>query len=69
MRVIKRRCSVCGRTIEVKVYEDGTYSGGHFFGNLKDSMKELGMYDPNTQDWEYEYWECEECYRGERLEL
>ena len=68
MRVIKRRCSVCGRTIEVKVHDDGTYEGGHYFGNLASAMKELGMYDPNVADEEYEYWECLECAEGVHLE-
>jgi len=60
--VIKRRCAVCGKEITIKVFEDYTYEGGHYFGNLKDVMKEVGLYDPNAEDWEYEYWECPSCY-------
>ena len=63
--VITRRCSVCGKELKIVVYEDGTYEGGHYFGNLKEVVKELGIYNPKIPDWEYEYWECNECSRGD----
>jgi len=66
--VLKRKCSICGRELTVKVYEDGTYEGGHYFGNLKDVLKEIGEYDPSVPDEEYEYWECDTCYYGESLD-
>jgi len=47
-RKILRRCSICGKEIEILVKDDGSYDGGHFFGDL----------DGN------EYWECDECYRN-----
>ena len=59
---IKRKCSVCGREMIIKVYPDGTYEGGYYFGSVKEAMIELGRYDKRLSDKEYEYWECEECY-------
>lgn len=32
-RTIERDCMECGKTIEITVYEDGTYEGGHYFGD------------------------------------
>ena len=61
--VIRRKCSVCGREIPVKLHSDGTYEGGHYFGSVKEGMIELGRYDPKHPDEEYEYWECEECFK------
>lgn len=49
-RVIERRCVVCGEPIEVIVYSDQSYSGGHFFGEIQMIADE-------------EYWECDECYK------
>jgi len=47
MTELKRKCLVCGKELTIKVREDNTYEGGHFFGLIK------GI----------EYWECEDCYR------
>lgn len=44
---IERECSVCGADLTITVFEDGEYSGGHYF--------EMG-------DSDMEYWECDECY-------
>lgn len=30
----KRRCSVCGKQIDVIFYEDFSYWGGHYFGKI-----------------------------------
>lgn len=60
-KVITRRCSVCGKELKIVVYEDGTYEGGHYFGNLKKLVKEYGTYDSTIPNEEYEYWECNEC--------
>jgi hypothetical protein len=46
---IERSCAVCGDTIEVTVYEDGSYEGGHYFGG---ELLDDG-----------EYWECGSCYK------
>ena len=32
---IIRNCLVCGKELRITVYDDRTYEGGHFFGNLK----------------------------------
>ena len=45
-RKILRRCSICGKEIEILLRDDGSYEGGHFFGDI----------DGN------EYWECDECF-------
>ena len=60
--VIKRKCAVCGKELTIKVFEDYTYEGGHFFGSLKEGLKEIGLYNPNIPDEEYEYWECDKCH-------
>ena len=65
VKKLKRKCSVCGKPLTIKVYEDGTYEGGHYFGSLKEAMIELGLYNPKYPDEEYEYWECDECYMKE----
>ena len=62
VKKLKRKCSVCGKPLTIKVYSDGTYSGGHFFGSLKDDMIRLGIYDPKIPDEKYEYWECDMCF-------
>lgn len=50
---IQRACAACGKALEITVHEDGTYEGGHYFG------EELLDGD--------EYWECDECYHSEDL--
>jgi len=48
---LKRSCIVCGKKLDVEVYEDGTYKGGEYFGKIKlPKLKET------------EYWECQKCY-------
>lgn len=45
-----RECAVCGTDLTIHVADDGTYEGGHYWPELLDDR---------------EYWECEDCYRGE----
>jgi len=52
-RIIYRTCSICGKELEITVHEDGTYEGGHYFGKIGDKEKE------------FEYWECDECFKEE----
>ena len=33
-RIIERDCMECGKTIEITVYKDDTYEGGHYFGKF-----------------------------------
>jgi hypothetical protein len=42
-----RDCVICGKKMNVKVYKDHSYRGGHYFGKLKKNA---------------EYWECPKCY-------
>ncbi len=44
---MKKHCSVCGKDINVVLYEDKTYRGGHHFGKVEGKI---------------EYWECPKCY-------
>ena len=62
---IKRKCSTCGKEFEVVVFEDDTYTGGAYFGNIKDVLIEIGMAKPEDPDEEFEIWECQECYERE----
>ena len=55
IEVIKRKYSVCGREITVKVYESGRYEGAHYFRSLKDGLMELDLYSPKYPDEEYGY--------------
>jgi hypothetical protein len=45
---INRQCVVCGGRIQVTVYEDGSYRGGHYFGKMPEfAMRNRpGGYDP-----------------------
>lgn len=46
---LEKDCACCGKKIKVILYQDKTYHGGHFFGNILDNDK-------------MEYWECPKCY-------
>ena len=54
-RRLRRTCSLasCRRPIRVIQYEDGSYRGGHYFGQL---FKGRGV--------KTEYWECPSCFWG-----
>ena len=74
---IKRKCLVCGRKINIKIYEDRHYIGGHYFNKMRipvgkgehkiiGTSKILGK-KVNVVKWtgkekEVEYWECNDCY-------
>ena len=49
---ICRECVACGKEIKVTLYNDRTYRGGHFFGDigLRIGRKKA------------EYWECPKCF-------
>ncbi|MDP2952894.1 MAG: hypothetical protein Q8O76_06230 [Chloroflexota bacterium] len=57
-KIVKRLHPVCilqgcprqGKPMNVTLYEDGTYRGGHYFGRL------LG------RGRKGEYWECPSCF-------
>jgi len=46
---LRRVCAICGRPLIIRLYSDGSYEGGHYFGK---------------PDGANEYWECEDCYRA-----
>ncbi len=46
-----RNCVVCGQRIQITVYSNRTYKGGHFFRKLR--------LDKNKRA---EYWECNQYY-------
>ena len=52
MRVLDRKCVVCGKKLKIKVGEKGKYSGGYYFGPIDKSEKKDTV----------EYWECEKCF-------
>jgi len=78
IRKIVRKCLVCGKSIRIKVYEDGHYSNGHYYNKIKLPIKgageykkvgttKLGRHKVDVVDWtgkekEIEYWECNECF-------
>jgi hypothetical protein len=74
-RTLERDCMECGKTIEITVYADDTYEGGHYFGEFTVSDEGSGGEYEKTGEWEghdvvkwtgdeesYEYWECDDCY-------
>ena len=74
-RTIERDCVECGKTVQITVYEDGTYEGGHYFGDWTEPDEESEGEFEKTGEWEgfdvvkwtgkevsYEYWLCEDCY-------
>jgi len=50
-KTIKRTCTVCGGTINIVIYTNKNYSGGHYFGRL--------LIGDNKKA---EYWECNDCF-------
>jgi len=75
VKILKRRCAVCGKELKIKVYEDGSYRGGHYFGKVPINWKDvktigktrIGKIDVNVVELVEpeceEYWECEDCYK------
>jgi hypothetical protein len=73
-----RTCTVCGKKIRLKLYQDGHYKNGHYFGTLKVSIgkgeykkvgnkTKVGKEKVDVVKWtgkekEVEYWECDECF-------
>jgi hypothetical protein len=51
---MNKSCVVCGKKINVVLYTDSTYKGGHYFGRI-----------PIPGNNKAEYWECEKCYVGD----
>lgn len=47
-KTLERSCANCGVDLDVTLYKDGTYDGGHFFDVAFDEYGEL--------------WECGDCF-------
>ena len=47
---LKKNCVCCGKKINVILYQDKSYRGGHYFGKILNNKNE--------------YWECSKCYWG-----
>lgn len=53
-KTILRQCVICSKDIVVKVFSDGNYIGGNYFGAISAEKYKRA-----------EYWECDECYNNE----
>ena len=77
IRKITRKCLVCGKSIRIKVYEDGHYNKGYYFKKLKIPIgkgefkkirtTKIGKRKIDVVKWagkekEIEYWECNDCF-------
>jgi len=79
-KTILRKCVICGKMLSIKIKESGKYDKGHYFGKMKypvgkgtykvvgktrlfgklsDVIKWIG------KEKEFEYWECEKCFKGD----
>jgi NADPH-dependent 2,4-dienoyl-CoA reductase/sulfur reductase-like enzyme len=74
-RTIERDCTDCGKTIEVTVYEDDSYDGGQYFGEVSVPAEASDGEYEKTGEWKghdvvewtgdeetFEYWECDDCF-------
>lgn len=67
---LEKVCACCGKEMNVSLYQDGRYRGGHYFGKIllrtKQEIKNIPMtsvVNKNLPSREYaEYWECPKCY-------
>lgn len=77
---MKRKCAVCGKKLEIKVYKNRKYEGGYYFGKIdipvgKGEWRKIGksqllgklvdVVEWNGKEKKVEYWECERCFREE----
>ena len=44
MRQIRRKCVICGKSMEIAVDEKGHYDMGHYFGKMSVPIKGTGRY-------------------------
>ena len=49
---IERDCMECSKTIEITVYEDNTYEGGHYFGEFTVPDEDSDGEYEKTGEWE-----------------
>lgn len=77
---VKTKCIVCGKELEITLFENGEYSGGHYFGKMELPVgegenrilgkKDIGGMEVEVFEWtgdheEMEYWECDDCFNEE----
>jgi len=77
MKVIKRKCTVCGKALIISL-DEKRYSGGYYYGKIylpagkgewakigssKISGKKTEVVLWTGQEKEVEYWECGQCHR------
>jgi len=48
-----RYCVICSKKLDITVYSNKTYTGGHYFGKIELGKKKKA-----------EYWECNKCYKN-----
>ncbi|MEK6888384.1 MAG: hypothetical protein AABX14_05560 [Candidatus Aenigmatarchaeota archaeon] len=76
IRKLKRKCLVCGKSINI-VVKNREYSGGNYFGEIKLPVKpgeykkvgttKIGRTKADVVKWtgkekKIEYWECNKCF-------
>ncbi|MFA6547399.1 MAG: hypothetical protein WCT11_00450 [Candidatus Magasanikbacteria bacterium] len=75
---VRKICSCCGKEINVILYSDKNYRGGHYFGKVpvydENSYKKATVKVEKKTGWrivsglkikeKIEYWEWPRCYRG-----
>ncbi|GBE18631.1 hypothetical protein BMS3Abin16_01236 [archaeon BMS3Abin16] len=68
MPFLTKYCVVCGKRLQIRLDENqNILSGGHYFGKMEVPAKDAKI----IKSWKdkiggFEYWECEECYTGDR---
>ena len=77
VKKMKRKCSLCGKSISVTLV-NRRYYNGHYFGkvkipvgkgkNKKVGTVKFGKHKYDVVKWtgkhnKFEYWECNECYQ------
>lgn len=78
LKVLMRRCSVCGKKMKIKLNKDRTYVGGNYFckvdipdtknwkmkviGKMKIGNMKVDVVNNPPVKKRVEYWECNKCY-------
>lgn len=77
IRKTRRKCIVCGKLINITLYQDGHYKNGHFFKVIKVPVgkgeykkvkttkifgKKCDIVKWTGKEKEVEYWECNDCF-------
>lgn len=76
-KTIYRKCLICGKRIQIKIFKGGQYFPHHYFGKPSFAIKGTGQYvksgtftflgkKHDVVKWtgkskKVEYWECERC--------